>query len=146
MAEGRVVVRATDAAGNGANSRALILSDRIVPIEQVPRSVSEAILRSGRGSAISRAVGELSLNSTSTRTSVDLRPLALGSGRFQLTLKLRADKQHKTYRKTVKTVKGYTPRISIRMGGAARVTVDLTIRRKSGKRWTAFASGGAELG
>jgi hypothetical protein len=146
VAKGRVVVHATDVAGNAANSRALILSDRVVRVAQVPRSVSEAILRSGHGSAISRAVGELSLSSTASRTSVDLRPLALGGGRFQITMKLRADKKHKTYRKTVKTSKGYTPRISVRMGGAARVSVDLTIRRKSGKRWKAYASGGAELG
>jgi hypothetical protein len=146
VAKGRVVVRATDAAGNGANSRALILSNRVVPVVQVPREVSEAILRSGRGSAISRAVGELSLKSTSRRTSVYLRPLALGKGRFRITMKLRADKKRKTYRKTVKTRKGYTPRISVRMGGAAHVTVDLTIRRKSHKRWKAYASAGAELG
>jgi hypothetical protein len=146
VAKGRVIVRATDAAGNGANSRALILSDRVVPVVRVPREVSEAVLRSGHGSAIARAVGELTLRSTSTRTTVDLRPLALGKGRFQITMKLRADKKRKTYRKTVKTSKGYTPRISVRMGGAARVTVDLTIRRKSGKHWRAYASGGAELG
>jgi hypothetical protein len=146
VAQGRVVVRAVDAAGNAANSVALILSDRVVPYAPTPRTVSEAVLRSGRGSVLARALGEIALTSTADKTSVDLRPLALGKGSFRITMKLRADKQRKTYTKTVKARKGYTPRISVRMAAAARVTVDLTVRHKVGKRWKAFASGGAELG
>jgi hypothetical protein len=36
--------------------------------------------------------------------------------------------------------------VSFHLGGAAHVTVDLTVRRHSGRRWVAYASGGAELG
>ena len=146
VAKGRVVARATDVAGNGANSVGLILSDRIVPATVPPRSVSEAVLRSGHGSVISRALGELSLSATASRSSVDLRPLAVGSGRFKIAMTLRADKRRKTYTTTVKAKRGYTPRVSFHVGGGAHVTVDLTVRRRSGGRWVAFASGGAELG
>jgi hypothetical protein len=146
VAKGHVVAHATDVAGNGANSVGLILSNRIVPVTTPPRSISEAVLRSGHGSVISRALGELALNATASRSSVDLRPLAVGSGRFQITMTLRADKLHKKYTKVVKAKKGYTPRVSFHIGGGVHVTVDLTVRKRTGKRWTSYASGGAELG
>ena len=117
-----------------------------MPATVPPRSVSEAVLRSGHGSVISRALGELSLSATASRSSVDLRPLAVGSGRFKIAMTLRADKRRKSYTKTVKAKKGYTPRVSFHVGGGAHVTVDLTVRKRSGGRWVAFASGGAELG
>ena len=70
VAKGHVVVRATDVAGNGANSVGLILSNRIVPVTTPPRSVSEAVLRSGHGSVISRALGEVALNATAALLAV----------------------------------------------------------------------------
>jgi hypothetical protein len=146
VAKGHVIAYATDAAGNSARSVGLILSDRIVPVTAPSRSVSEAVLRSGHGSVLSRVLGELALNATASRSSVDLRPLAVGSGRFQITLTLRADKLHKKYAKVVKAEKGYTPRVSFHLGGAAHVTADVTVRKRSGKRWVSYASGGAELG
>jgi hypothetical protein len=146
VAKGHVVAHATDNAGNGANSVGLILSNRIVPAPTPARSVSEAVLRSGHGSVISRALGELGLTATASRASVDLRPLAVGSGRFQVTMTLRADKLHKTYTKVVKARKGYTPRVSFHIGAGAHVTADLTVRKRYGKRWKAYASGGAEIG
>jgi hypothetical protein len=42
--------------------------------------------------------------------------------------------------------KGYTPRVTFHVGGGAHVTVDLTVRKRSGRHWTTYASGGAELG
>jgi hypothetical protein len=145
VAHGRVIVHATDFAGNGANSVGLILSNRVVPA--VPsRSVSQAVLRSGHGSVAARALGEITLESVPTRSTVVLRPLALGAGRYRITVKLRADKQHRTFRRTVAARKGYTPRVSFHVGGGAHVTADLTVRRRHGARWVAFASGGAELG
>ncbi len=146
VAKGHVVAHATDVAGNGANSVGLILSNRIVPVTAPPRSVSEAVLRSGHGSVISRALGELALNATASRSSVDLRPLAVGSGRFQITMTLHADKLHKKFTQMVKAKNGYTPRVSFHIGGGAHVTADLTLRKRSGKRWAPYASGGAELG
>jgi hypothetical protein len=146
VAHGRVVVHATDFAGNGANSVALILSNRVIPAVNPPRSVSEAVLRAGRGSVLARALGELTLNGTAKRSTAVLRPLAVGRGKFKITMKLRADKKRRTFHKTVKARRGYTPRVSFHLGGAAHVTVDLTVRRRKGHRWVAYASGGAELG
>jgi hypothetical protein len=146
VAKGHVIAYATDVAGNSARSVGLILSNRIVPATTPARSTSEAVLRSGHGSVLSRALGELALSATASRSSVDLRPLAVGAGRFQITLTLRADKQHKKYTKVVTAKKGYTPRVTFHVGGAAHVTADVTVRKRSGKRWVSYASGGAELG
>jgi hypothetical protein len=146
VAKGHVIAYATDVAGNSARSVGLIMSDRIVPAKTPARSVSEAVLRSGHGSVLSRALGELALNATASRSTVELRPLAVGSGRFQITMTLRADKLHKKYTKVVKAKKGYTPRVSFHVGGGAHVTVDLTVRKRAGRRWRSYASGGAELG
>jgi hypothetical protein len=117
-----------------------------VPATTPARSVTEAVLRSGHGSVLSRALGELALNATASRSTVDLRPLAVGSGRYQITMTLRADKLHKKYTKVVKSKKGYTPRVSLHVGGGAHVTADLTVRKRSGRRWVAYAAGGAEIG
>jgi hypothetical protein len=146
VAKGHVIAWATDVAGNSARSVGLIMSDRIVPAKTPGRSISEAVLRSGHGSVLSRALGELALNATARRSTVDLRPLAVGSGRFQITMTLRADKLRKKYTKVVKAKKGYTPRLSFHTGAGAHVTVDLTVRKRSGRHWRAYASGGAELG
>jgi hypothetical protein len=146
VAKGHVIAYAADVAGNRARSVGLILSDRIIPAPAPARSVSEAVLRSGHGSLLSRALGEVALKATASRSSVDLRPLAVGSGRFQITMTLRADKLHKKYSKVVTAKKGYTPRVTFHVGGGAHVTVDLTVRKRSGRHWTTYASGGAELG
>ena len=109
------------------------------------RSSSSAVTLRGRGKISSRLVGQLAISATPTRTIVDLRPLALGKGRFQISLKVKTDKQSKTYRKTVTTRKGYTPRISVKTRAAVHAEVKLTVKRKSGRRWATYASGTAEL-
>jgi hypothetical protein len=164
--KGVVVVSAIDAAGNVGTSEPLALADRTPPPpvstptppptpktpakedshEVTPRSSSEAVLLRKRGSASSRLVGQLSLAGTPTRTTVDLRPLALGKGRFHFTLKVTVDGKTKTVRKTQTTRKGYSRRISVRVGAAADATVKLTVRRRSGKRWVTHATASAKLG
>ncbi len=157
VAKGSVVVIATDTAGNAAGTAAAKLADRTASSTSTPtstttskpqpvaRSVSEAVLRSGRGSVAARVLGEISLTSLPTASTADLRPLALGKGTFRIQMKMKADKSTKTVTKTVVTKSGYSPRISMRMNGAAHIQVDLTVRRKVGSRWRTHASGGAEL-
>jgi hypothetical protein len=150
--KGSVVVTATDAAGNVAATAPLPLADRTPapPVKTKPkpvaRTVSEAVLRSGRGSVAARVLGEIALTSLPESSTADLRPLALGKGTYKVQIKMKADKKAKTVTKTVTTKSGYSPRIDVRLGGAAHVQVDLIVRHKVGKRWVAYASGGAELG
>lgn len=151
VSKGTVVVTAVDNAGNVGTSAPVTLADRTPPPneeeteEATPRSSSSAVTLRGRGKISSRLVGQLAISATPTRTIVDLRPLALGKGRFQISLKVKTDKQSKTYRKTVTTRKGYTPRISVKTRAAVHAEVKLTVKRKSGRRWVTYASGTAEL-
>jgi hypothetical protein len=154
VTKGKVVVTAVDAAGNVGVSAPVALADRTPPVKApthdetdtvTPRTTSEAVLLKRGGKASARLIGQLAISATPTRTTVDLRPLALGAGRFKIALKVTTDKKSKTYTKTVKTRKGYTSRIQVKAAAAAHATVKLTIKRKSGKRWVTYASGGAEL-
>ncbi len=70
-----------------------------------PRTSSEAVLLKGNATSSKRLVGQLALSSTPTATTVDLRPLALGKGTFQLVIKVKLGKKTKTFTKTQTTVK-----------------------------------------
>ena len=146
--KGTVVVIATDGAGNSTTSAAVTLTDRTAPktpTTVTPRSTSEAVLLAGKASASGRLLGQLSLSATPTDTTVDLRPLALGKGTFQFVVKVTYGKKTKTVTKTQTTVKGYSKRISVSVPASATAKVDLTVRRKSGKRWVAHAAAHAKL-
>jgi hypothetical protein len=156
VAKGAVVVTAVDNAGNASTSAPVTLADRTPPPPPpkrdddeaetgTPRSTSEAVTLRGRGTTSARLVGQIAISATPTRTTVELGPLALGKGKFQIALKVKTDKKSKTYRKTVRARKGYTSRIRIKAAAAAHARVSLTIKRKSGRRWVRLASGSAEL-
>ncbi|MDA0137124.1 OmpL47-type beta-barrel domain-containing protein [Solirubrobacter deserti] len=151
VAKGKVVVRATDGAGNVGASAPVSLAERHEDEHEegvTPRSTSEAVLLKGssaKGSASKRLVGQLALSSTPTATTVDLRPLALGSGTFQLVLKVTVGKKTKTFTKTQKTVKGYSKRVTVKAAAGADAKVALTVKRKSGKRWVTHATASAHL-
>ena len=152
VTKGTVVVTSVDAAGNVTTSAPVTLAERKPPppaheedeTETVARTSSDAVMlrRSTNGS---RLIGQLAISATPSATTVDLRPLALGSGTFQITIKVTAGKKPKTVRKTVKTRKGYSSRIVVKAAAAAHAKAELTIKRKSGKRWVTHASGSAEL-
>jgi hypothetical protein len=155
VTKGRVVVTAADAAGNLAASAPAVLADRTPgktpdsgssSSKVTPRSDSEAVLLKRGGSANSRLVGQLSLSSTPTATTVDLRPLALGRGRFQFILKVTTGKKSKTVKKTQKTKKGYSRRISVKVAAAATAKVSLTVKKRSRRRWVTHATARATLG
>jgi hypothetical protein len=154
--KGTVVVTATDRAGNAAASAPVVLADRTAPVKPppktptkkapvTPRTATKVVLRTGKGSPMSRAVGELEIAALPTRTTVTLRPMALGKGRFQIVLKLTADRKSKTARRTFNTRTGYSPKLSVRLGGAAEVTAKLTVRRRSGRRWITHATASLKL-
>ena len=66
--------------------------------------------------------------------SVDLRPLAVGRGKFRVEIKLTSGKRSQTVKRTVKVGKdGTLPRIAGSLAKAtAKCTVTLTVRKRAG--------------
>ncbi len=146
VAKGSVTVYATDNAGNGAASRAVALGDRSAPAPApTPRVRSEAVLLRKGGAAAARLVGQLAISSLPNSTTVDLRPLAIGKGSFQFVFKVTTGSKTKTVTKTQKVKTGYSTRIAIAFPASAKTAVTLTVKRKQGKRWVAYATGAAKL-
>ena len=151
--KGRVVVYAIDSAGNTGASTPTTLADRTPSApkheetgddkaQPTPRTTTEAVLLRKGGS---RLLGQLSLASTPTKTTVDLRPLALGKGTFKFIIKVTTGKKSKTVTKTQTTKNGYSTRISITAAAASEASATLTVRKKSGKRWVNYATAAAKL-
>jgi len=151
--KGVVTVGATDRAGNAGTSSPVTLADRSAPVKPTKptksgitaRERSEAVLRKGKGTTGQRALGQLEISALPATTSVTLRPLALGPGKYKVVLKLTADRKSKTVTKTVKSKAGYSPQVTIKLGGAAEVDVKLTVSHKSGSRWKTYATGHVKL-
>jgi hypothetical protein len=154
--KGTVVVSAVDAAGNVGSSAPITLTDRTPPppppvvtppAETVTaRTVNEAVYLKRRARSSSQLVGQLTVAATPTRTTVDLRPLALGRGRFRFVVKVKsAGRKTKTVRKTVHTRKGYSLRIRVRTRAAARTRVTVSIKRRTHRRWRTYPTGRATL-
>jgi len=139
-------VYANDVAGNAAASAPAVLADRSAPkTAPTPRVSSEAVLLRKGGASAARLVGQLTLSSLPTASTVDLRPLAIGKGTFQFVFKIKSGSKTKTVTKTQTIKTGYSTRISIALPAASKTSVALTVRRKSGKRWAAYAAGAAKL-
>jgi hypothetical protein len=155
--KGTVVVSAVDAAGNVGSSAPVTLADRTPPpvapptttppppVEVTPRTANEAVFLKRGAKSSSRLVGQLTLSATPTTTTIDLRPLALGRGRFKFVVKVKSGRKTRTVRKTVKTRRGYSPRIRMRTRVAARTKVTVSVKRRSGRRWVSYATGRATL-
>lgn len=153
--KGKVTVNATDRAGNAGVSAPVTLADRTPPAAPTKptkpksgitaRERSEAVLRKGKGTTGQRALGQLEISALPSKTSVTLRPLALGPGTYKVVLKLTADRKSKTVTKTVKSKAGYSPQVVIKLAGAAEVLVKLTVSHKSGKHWKTYATGKVKL-
>jgi hypothetical protein len=147
VAKGSVTVYATDAAGNGAASKAVSLADRSTPpAAPTPRTKSEAVLlRKGGAATAARLIGQLAISALPDSTTVDLRPLAIGKGTFRFTFKLKTGSKTKTDTKTQKIKTGYSKRIRIVLPAAAKTSVALTVKRKQGRRWASYATSAAKL-
>jgi Big-like domain-containing protein len=144
VAAGRVVARAVDLAGNAAGTAPVEVA---APPEGTPtartRSASRPVYLRGRSGA-SAMIGALrARRDASGKVSVDLRPLALGRGKFRMKLRIEAGKRKRTVTRTVRTRRGGTsPRLRARLSGATkRCTVTLRVKRKAGGGWRAHAGG-----
>jgi hypothetical protein len=152
VAKGSVTVYASDNAGNGAASKAASLADRstppappAAPAPPTPRTKSEAVLLRKGGASAARLVGQLAIASLPSSTTVDLRPLAIGKGTFQFVFKITTGSKTKTVKMTQKVKTGYSKRIRIALPASSRTAVALTVKRKAGKRWAAYATSAAKL-
>ena len=154
LQKGVVTVTASDRAGNVAASPPVTLAERKAPATSMPkppkkpptaRTASHAVLRRGKGTVAARALGQLEISALPESTTATLRPLALGPGSFQVSLKVTADRTSKTVDKKVSSRAGYSPQIVVKVGGAVEVTVKLTVKRKSGGRWLTYATGTTKL-
>jgi hypothetical protein len=79
--------------------------------------------------------------------SVDLRPLAVGRGRYQVSIKLTSGRRTRTVKKAYRVGRrGTLPRIAASLSRASgKTTVALTVRKKAGRRWRTHATAKAVL-
>jgi hypothetical protein len=153
VTKGTVVVYAADGAGNVGASEPLTLADRAKPKSTAsrtgtvtPRTASEAITLRGRGAKRARLVGQLDVARTGKKTTVDLRPLALGKGTYRFVITISAGRKSKRVTRTQRLTSGYSKRIKVSRAIAAKPTkVTLTVSRKAGNRWVALATSTAAL-
>jgi hypothetical protein len=147
---GTVEVEATDVAGHVAVSAPSALADRTPPVAaRIARLRTRTVpvaLRGTRGDDGMIGAFELrTLRSDGRRpaAAADVRPLALGSGRFRVTVRLTSGQ---LTAKRVRTVRfgrrgGTTPRMGVALSGIKQVMhARLTVERRTGRRWKRVAA------
>jgi hypothetical protein len=145
IAKGRVAVRAVDAAGNETVTAAATLSAPKVegakPKVKV-KIASVPVYLAGHKDAGSLVGALNAVRSSNGTVSLDLRPLAVGRGRYQVEVAMRAGKRRKTFEKTYKVGRiGALPRIATSLARATdRCTVTLSVRKRVGRSWRKYAA------
>jgi hypothetical protein len=145
VAHGSVRLRAADVAGNVRVTAPVALPDRTTA---APASSTAPVHLAGR-SNVASLIGALQAARAENGTvSVDLRPLAVGRGRFRVDLRVKAGGRSRRVARTYKVGRlGTLPRIQAKLDGAtARTTVTLTVKRRAGKRWRRHATARVVLG
>jgi hypothetical protein len=147
VAFGTVRVRAIDVAGNVAQTKPVTLTERKAPVAKPPVTVtvtskSAPVYLAGESDPDSLIGALLAARSPNGTVSIDLRPLAVGRGTFKVAIAFKAGKRHRTIVRTVKVGRGGTlKRMAGSLAGAtARATVQLTVRKKSGRHWRRYAT------
>jgi hypothetical protein len=145
VAHGTVRVRAVDVAGNQALTTAVTLAERKPPVVSKPVTVtskSAPVYLAGHSDPDSLVGALLAARSPTGTVSIDLRPLAVGRGKFKVEIAFKAGKRHRKIVRTVTVGRGGT---LPRMGGSlsratAKTTVRLTVHKKSGRKWRRYAT------
>jgi len=140
VAEGAVVLRAVDRAGNAVVTAPVTLASRgHVKISSVPVHLTGREDADGLVGALDAA------RSANGTVSLDLRPLAVGRGRFRVEIAMQAGRRRKRFTRTYRAGRdGILPRIATSLPDAtATCTVRLSVRRRAGERWRRHA--GARL-
>ena len=96
----------------------------------------------GRKDASSLVGAMRAARGASGTVSVDLRPLAVGRGKFRVEIKLKSGKRSRTIKRAVTVAKGGAlPRIAGTLAKASeKCTVTLTVRKRAGSRWRTYAT------
>jgi hypothetical protein len=156
VAHGAVRVRVVDAAGNETVTAPLALADRTPAVVMPPappvvtprvRTVSRPVYLQGRHET-SGMVGALSASRTPDgAVAVDLRPLAVGPGRYQVQIRISAGgRVEKVTRVRRVRSGGALPRVRATLARGGRATVSLVVRRRTGGGWRAHAAARLVLG
>jgi hypothetical protein len=145
VASGTVRVRALDAAGNEGLTSVLTLPVRVPPVVTTPvtpRTASTPVYLAGRHNDDAMVGALVAARSATGTVSVDLRPLAVGRGRYQVVIVLKSGKHKRTVKKTYTVGRdGTLRRLSASLAGASdRTTVTLTVRKKHGRSWRKHAA------
>jgi hypothetical protein len=138
VAKGKVDLRAVDVAGNEIVTAPVTLAASkggTVKVTSVPVYLAG---HTDSGSLVGALSAARSANGT---VSVDLRPLAVGRGRFKVQIDIKAGKRSRRFTRTYRVGRdGTLPRIATSLANAtARCTVRLTVSRRAGERWRRHA-------
>jgi hypothetical protein len=140
VAKGTVTLRAVDVAGNETVTTPVTLA---APKESAGTvKVSSVPVYLAGHTDVDSLVGALNATRSANGTvSLDLRPLAVGRGRFRVEIALKAGKRSKRFDRTYTVGRtGTLPRIAASLANATdRCTVTLTVRKRAGKRWRRYA-------
>jgi hypothetical protein len=148
VGSGRVEVRAVDRAGLATVSAPAVLAERL-RVRTRQRTVPVS-LHGTKGSA--GLLGSLELrvvrDSAGQATAVaDLRPLAVGKGRYRTTLTLRSGGLRAERRRAFRLRHGgVTPRLGLALSRVKRpARAALVVERRAGKRWVRVATAAAAV-
>ena len=142
VTEGKVAVRAVDVAGNAIVTAAASLtapqdsSDATVKISSAPVYLAGERDAGGLVGALDAA------RSANGTVSLDLRPLAVGRGRYKVQVRMKAGKRRKTFKRAYKVGRGGTlPRLATSLSRAdRRCTIKLVVRKRAGRKWRRYAT------
>ena len=139
VAKGQVRLRAVDVAGNETITDPVTLA-AIAKTVKV-RISSVPVYLKGHKDADSMVGALNAVRSARGTVSVDLRPLAVGRGKYRVELSLKSGKHSKRFKRTYKVGRtGALPRISASLSKAtAKTTITLTVRKQSGTHWRKHA-------
>ena len=139
VASGTVRVVAVDAAGNSALTAVLTLPVRTPPAPPAPpvtlRTKSAPVYLAGHRN-VNGMVGALVAARSPTGTvSIDLRPLAVGRGKYQVQITLKSGKHKRTVKKTYTVGRdGTLRRMAASLAHATdKTTITLTVRKQHGQ-------------
>jgi hypothetical protein len=139
VAKGQVRLRAVDVAGNETITDPVTLA--AIPATAKVRISSVPVYLKGHKDADSMLGALNAVRSARGTVSVDLRPLAVGRGKYRVEISLKSGKHSKRFKRTYKVGRtGALPRIGASLSKAtAKTTITLTVRKQSGTHWRKHA-------
>jgi hypothetical protein len=141
VSKGKVALRAVDVAGNQTVTTPVALtapkeSGATVKVSSVP------VYLAGHKDADSLVGALNAARSENGTVSIDLRPLAVGRGRYRVEIAMKSGKRSRRFKRAYKVGgTGTLPRIAASLSKAtARCTVTLTVRKRTGRGWRRYAA------